>query len=793
MTLRFLRSLLFLTLATSACAQTVGQYELRKRTSTGFTSYGVTLSNGQVLGQTAGVPAAITVSGGGGAIWGQITGTLTDQTDLNSALSGKSPTAGSASITTLGTITTGTWQGTIIAPAYLGTGSSITTKFLRGDGTWQTVSGTGDALTTNPLSQFAATTSAQLRGVLSDESGTGEFLTTNGSAASLTSFPTLNQNTTGSAATLTTPRAINGVNFDGSAAITVTAAAGTLTGTTLASNVVTSSLTSAAGGTFGTAAFTAATAYEVPLTFSTGLTRTTNTITVNTSAGGNFTADSGKIPVYSSQGQITSTGLRINATDSTSRYALLNERSISFTDVLSSGFSVTIQADAPTNHRSHTFPDRTGVLLHTDGDGSALTALNASSLSSGTVPTARLGSGTANSSTYLRGDNTWATVSGSGDMILTSAQSVTGLKTFDTTKLAVKGSSTGSTAIASANASATNYTATLQAATGTLAYLSDITGTVTSVAQSFTGGLISVAGSPITTSGTLALTVAGTSGGIPYFSSSSTWASSAALAANALVIGGGAGAAPSTMATGTGVITALGVNVGSDGAFVTYNGDAGTPSALVGTNISGTAASLTAGTATAANGLKSATTTVAVSSATAPSSGQVLTATSSTAATWQTPSSGGGKFVQQVYTQDGTYKTTTVAIPLDNTKPQNTEGAAWTEGNTTITPSSATNILCIEVDLLVSASTGSYVILALFQDSTADALATRSQLITSGSYPFNVSFKYFMTAGTTSATTFKVRFGPTTTGYTAALNQQWNTTYFNGTILSTMRITEIAP
>lgn len=41
-------------------AQTVGQYELRKRGSAGFTSYGVTLSNGQVIGQTAGVPAAIT-------------------------------------------------------------------------------------------------------------------------------------------------------------------------------------------------------------------------------------------------------------------------------------------------------------------------------------------------------------------------------------------------------------------------------------------------------------------------------------------------------------------------------------------------------------------------------------------------------------------------------------------------------------------------------------------------------------------------------------------------------------
>ena len=113
------------------------------------------------------------------------------------------------------------------------------------------------------------------------------------------------------------------------------------------------------------------------------------------------------------------------------------------------------------------------------------------------------------------------------------------------------------------------------------------TGTVTSVAQSFTGGIISVAGSPITTSGTLALTVAGTSGGVPYFTSTSTWATSALLAANALMVGGGAGVAPSTVTTGTGVVTALGVNTGTAGAFVVDGGALGTPSSGTLTNTTG--------------------------------------------------------------------------------------------------------------------------------------------------------------------------------------------------------------
>ncbi len=91
-------------------------------------------------------------------------------------------------------------------------------------------------------------------------------------------------------------------------------------------------------------------------------------------------------------------------------------------------------------------------------------------------------------------------------------------------------------------------------------------GTVTTVG--FTGGLISVA----TATTTPALTVAGTSGGVPYFSSGSTWASSGALTANLPMIGGGAGAAPA-VGSRTGNTTQFATSTGSQtaNAFVTID------------------------------------------------------------------------------------------------------------------------------------------------------------------------------------------------------------------------------
>jgi hypothetical protein len=57
----------------------------------------------------------------------------------------------------------------------------------------------------------------------------------------------------------------------------------------------------------------------------------------------------------------------------------------------------------------------------------------ATDITSGTIATVRLGSGTANTSTFLRGDNTWTTPAGGGDVVGPSSSTTGRVATFNGT------------------------------------------------------------------------------------------------------------------------------------------------------------------------------------------------------------------------------------------------------------------------------------------------------------------------------------------------------------------------
>jgi hypothetical protein len=131
---------------------------------------------------------------------------------------------------------------------------------------------------------------------------------------------------------------------------------------------------------------------------------------------------------------------------------------------------------------------------------------------------------------------------------------------------------------------------------------------------------------------------------------------------------------------------------------------------------------------------------------------------------------GTGQLLQSQFTQDSALDSSTTAMPLDDTIPQNTEGEEYTALSTTITPSSASNILEIELLLWVDHSAGNDSVAAIFQDSTAGALAAGYDKNNTSFGGNQVVIKFKKTAGTTSAITFKVRYGPKTASGTTYVN-----------------------
>lgn len=146
--------------------------------------------------------------------------------------------------------------------------------------------------------------------------------------------------------------------------------------------------------------------------------------------------------------------------------------------------------------------------------------------------------------------------------------------------------------------------------------------------------------------------------------------------------------------------------------------------------------------------------------------------------------------VQIVETATGEVATGTTIIPKDDTIPQNTEGDQYL--SQAITPANASNILLIEAQIIVSHSVTNTFIMALFQDSTANALSATMQVYTAVNTPVIIRISHKMPAGTTSATTFKIRAGFESAG-TTTFNGISGARYLGGKLNSFIRITEITP
>jgi len=170
------------------------------------------------------------------------------------------------------------------------------------------------------------------------------------------------------------------------------------------------------------------------------------------------------------------------------------------------------------------------------------------------------------------------------------------------------------------------------------------------------------------------------------------------------------------------------------------------------------------------------------------SDGEVLTSTGAGSPPAFEAAAGGGIIVQIVHVQDGAAATGTTVVPFDNTIPQNTEGDQWM--SLAITPTSATNKLFIHLVICLTTANGKWQMISIFQDSTAGALATTRNFGTSQvSAP--AVMNHYMTAGTTSSTTFKIRSGPHASD-TTSFNGELGNSYFDGIFASTLTITEIA-
>lgn len=144
---------------------------------------------------------------------------------------------------------------------------------------------------------------------------------------------------------------------------------------------------------------------------------------------------------------------------------------------------------------------------------------------------------------------------------------------------------------------------------------------------------------------------------------------------------------------------------------------------------------------------------------------------------------------QTVVFETGAVATGTTTILFVDTPPTNTQGDQYM--SLSITPKSATSRLVIDVTVnLCNSVSGNCITAALFQDSTANALAAAWQTGQGANSPLSISFRHSMTSSTTSATTFKVRIGAYAAS-TTTFNGQGGSRIYGGVLASSISIREV--
>jgi hypothetical protein len=150
-----------------------------------------------------------------------------------------------------------------------------------------------------------------------------------------------------------------------------------------------------------------------------------------------------------------------------------------------------------------------------------------------------------------------------------------------------------------------------------------------------------------------------------------------------------------------------------------------------------------------------------------------------------------GAILQTQRSEVNQFAVGSTTIPFDDTIPQQSEGDEYL--SVTIKPRNANSILHIQCLAFSShtAPNGQNTV-ALFRDSGADALQASEHYENTGTAVIQLNLDAEVPAGSTAATTFKIRMGSQNAG-TTTLNGQSGARRYGGTAASFLKVTERNP